>query len=386
MREQLILHIDMDAFYAAVEMRDDPRLKDKALVIGALPSERGVVATCNYKARKYGIRSAMNIKEAYNRCPGAVYMHPNFTKYRKVSAELYRIWSDYSDCIERISLDEAYLDVSEKLADFGEAMELARQIQSRTLRELRLGCSVGVGYSLMSAKLSSEEKKPLGLFGIRNRQELQELIIDRPVSVLHGVGRRTEAKLHSLGIHTVRDIYTFEANLLQIFKKQGEYIVRMAKGLDERQVLPYDENGAKSIGREHTFQEDVIDIDYLKDSLLLLSHEVAQKLQKKQKRAKTVSLKVSYANMHTITRAKSGRACERTSEIYKIASKLLDNIEHGAIRLIGVSVSNFDEEGFVQLSLSDLQEKREEESEDAAIEKRLEDLLIKNSHTLPKKV
>ena len=170
--DQIIIHVDMDAFYASVEIRDDPSLRGKPLVIGSLPNERGVVATCSYEARPFGVRSGMNIKEAYRLCPHAVFMHPNFEKYKAVSRQLHEIWNTYASASQAIALDEAYLDVTEQAKDFDGAREIARTIKRRTLDELGLTCSVGVAYSKTAAKTASEEKKPDGCFEIPTPEEI----------------------------------------------------------------------------------------------------------------------------------------------------------------------------------------------------------------------
>ena len=169
---QIIIHVDMDAFYASVEMRDDPSLRGKPLIIGSLPHERGVVATCSYEARKYGVHSAMNIKEAYRLCPNGVYMHPNFDKYRAVSDQLHQIWNEYASATESIALDEAYLDATEKAGSWENACAFAHTIKRRTREELGLTCSVGVAYSKTAAKTASEEKKPDGYFEIPTEEAI----------------------------------------------------------------------------------------------------------------------------------------------------------------------------------------------------------------------
>ena len=204
--EQIIIHVDMDAFYASVEMRDDPTLRGKPLIIGSLPHERGVVATCSYEARKFGVHSAMNIKEAYRLCPNGVYMHPNFEKYRAVSQQLHAIWDSYATASETIALDEAYLDVTERAGDFEGARRIAHEIKRRTREELHLTCSVGVAYSKTAAKTASEEKKPDGYYEIPSASDFVRLIQDRDVRVLASVGQKTAEKLHRAGIHTVRDV------------------------------------------------------------------------------------------------------------------------------------------------------------------------------------
>ena len=252
--EQIIIHVDMDAFYASVEMRDDPSLRGKPLIIGSLPHERGVVATCSYEARKYGVHSAMNIKEAYRLCPNGVYMHPNFEKYKAVSAQLHAIWDSYATASETIALDEAYLDVTQRAGDFEGARQIAREIKQRTRDELGLTCSVGVAYSKTAAKTASEEKKPDGYFEIPTAEDFVHLISDRDVRVLYTVGAKTAEKLHAAGLRTVRDIQTHAELVAQMFGKQGRWIVQIANGIDDRKVVPYRPEDAKSISRELTFQ------------------------------------------------------------------------------------------------------------------------------------
>ena len=256
---QIIIHVDMDAFYASVEVRDDPSLAGKPLIIGSLPTERGVVATCSYEARKYGVHSAMNIKEAYRRCPHGIYMHPNFDKYSKVSAQLREIWNDYAVRMETVALDEAYLDVTYSAGDFKRAGEMAREIKARTKSELGLICSVGVAYSKTAAKTASEEKKPDGYYEILTRQDFVDLMIDRDVQALYTVGAKTAEKLNRIGIYTVRDIQERREDIIERFGKHGQLITELAFGIDERKVIAYKPEDAKSISREVTFQEDVDD-------------------------------------------------------------------------------------------------------------------------------
>ena len=181
--EKIILHVDMDAFYAAVEARDNPELRGKPLIIGALPSERGVVSTCSYEARKFGVHSAMSIKDAYRLCPHGIYMHPNPRKYEEASNRIHEIWRTYTDMIQYISLDEGFLDITGSAALFGGTKNIGLAIKARTKTETGLTCSVGIGYSLMSAKLASEEKKPDGFFEIPDAKALKALIIDRKVAL-----------------------------------------------------------------------------------------------------------------------------------------------------------------------------------------------------------
>ena len=179
-----IIHVDMDAFYAAVEARDNPELQGKPLIIGALPGERGVVSTCSYEARKYGVRSAMPISEAHRLCPNGIYMRPNFHKYEEASGQVHEIWGKYTDLVEYISLDEGFLDVTASMNLFGGAAKIGHEIKEKVKERTGLTCSVGVGYSMMSAKLASEEKKPDGFFEILTPEALKNLILDRNVRII----------------------------------------------------------------------------------------------------------------------------------------------------------------------------------------------------------
>ena len=301
---RIILHVDMDAFYASVEIRDDPSLGGKPLIIGAQPRERGVVATCSYEARKYGVHSGMNIKDAWRLCPGGIYMHPDFDKYRAVSRQLHEIWNAYAAASEYIALDEAYLDVTERAKTWEGAREIAQTIKRRTREELGLSCSVGVAYSKTAAKTASEEKKPDGYFEIPTAQDFVDLILDRDVRVLYTVGEKTAQRLHAAGIHTVRDIRRQPETVVRLLGKQGQWITRLAQGIDDRKVVPYRPEDAKSIGREITFQEDVSSFDFLREVLFLLSLNVAHRAKRVGLHGKGVSLKLTYANMKGITRSR----------------------------------------------------------------------------------
>ncbi|MCL2366967.1 MAG: DNA polymerase IV [Oscillospiraceae bacterium] len=354
-----IIHVDMDAFYAAVEVRDNPELFGKPLIIGALPHERGVVATCSYEARKFGVHSAMSIKEAYKRCPHGIYMHPNGRKYKTASEQVHKIWLTYTDLIEFISLDEGFLDVTGSAAHFGGARKIGMEIKSRTLAEIGLTCSVGIGYSKTSAKLASKEKKPDGFYEIATANEFKALIRDRGVRIIYGVGLKTAETLHQAKITTVRDILENRQIVVAILGNHGKQIIDLAEGIDNRKVQPYYESEAKSISREHTFQKDITDIEYLKDALRLLAKELSLKLRVENIYARTVTLKVKYANMKQITRAKSGDATNQTRDIYDITASLLDKVEKRPIRLIGIGLSGFEESEFRQMTLDDLTDKRD---------------------------
>lgn len=346
-----IVHIDMDMFFAAVEIRDNPELADKPLIIGALPHERGVVSTCSYEARKYGVRSAMSIKEAYRRCPQGIYMHPNGHKYVEASRQIHKIWSDYTDLAEYISLDEGFLDVTGSEELFGGAEKIGRKIKRRVQDETGLTCSVGIGYSMMSAKLASEEKKPNGFFQIPTPEALRELIIDRSVRVIYGVGPQTEAELRKLGIHTVRDIYNNRDIVTRALGNQGKHIVDLAYGIDSRVIAAPAKS--HSFGKEITFQQDMTDREYLKDVLRLIARELSFQIRLEGTFTKTITLKVTFKDMKKITRSKSGGATNKSDEIYNTAAALLDKVEQRPIRLVGISLSGFSGGEARQLSLFD---------------------------------
>ncbi len=350
---QIIIHVDMDAFYASVEIRDNPALRGKPLIIGSLPHERGVVATCSYEARKYGVHSAMNIKDAYRLCPMGVYMHPDFDKYRAVSAQLHEIWNTYATASETIALDEAYLDVTEKAGSWENACEIARTIKRRTLEELGLTCSVGVAYSKTAAKTASEEKKPDGYFEIPTAEAFVQLIRDRDVRVLYSVGARTAEKLNRAGIHTVRDIQEKQEEVVRLLGKQGQWLTQLALGMDDRRVSPYRPEDAKSISREVTFQEDVLDYEYLKDVLLLLSMSVERRAARVGLYGKGVTLKLTYADMKSITRSRMMEPSRSAITIYEESLKLLEQVPRDAVRLIGTGIYHLTGESFVQLRIED---------------------------------
>ena len=366
---QIIIHVDMDAFYASVEVRDDPSLRGKPLIIGALPNERGVVATCSYEARKFGVHSGMSIKDAYRLCPRGIYRHPDFDKYRAVSHQLREIWRSYAAAMETIALDEAYLDVTEQAGNWEGAREIAQLIKRRTREELHLSCSVGLAYSKTAAKTASEEKKPDGYFEILSPKAFTDLIADRDVQVLYTVGEKTAQKLHAAGIRTVRDVQQRQEEVIRLLGKQGRWVTQIAFGIDDRSVTPYRPEDAKSIGREITFQENVGDYAFLKEVLFLLALNVENRVRRVGLHGKGVTLKLTYANMKSITRSRILEDCDDAVTIYREAEKLLEQVENKPVRLIGVSVYNLSGEEERQMSFSELL--GEEPSDRAAEQTRL---------------
>ena len=364
--DQIVIHVDMDAFYASVEVRDNPALKGKPLIIGSLPQERGVVATCSYEARKFGVHSAMNIKAAYRLCPNGVFMHPNFEKYRAVSNQLHEIWNTYATASEYIALDEAYLDVTDSAGTWERACEFAHLIKQRTLDELKLTCSVGIAYSKTAAKTASEEKKPNGYYEIPTAEDFVNLIIDRDVRVLYTVGAKTAEKLNRAGIRTVRDIQEHREEVIRSFGKQGEWMTQIAFGLDDRKVSPYKPEDAKSISREITFQEDVDDPSFIADVLLLLAFSVERRAERVNLYGEGVTLKLTFSDMKSITRSRLISSSRSAVTIYEEATKLLEQTPQKAVRLVGVGIYHLIGEYGRQLRFDDFMPEVKEQQEEKA--------------------
>ena len=355
----------MDAFYAAVEVRDNPELAGKPLIIGALPGNRGVVSTCSYEARKFGVRSAMPISEAYRRCPDGIYLRPNMAKYAEASDQVHEVWSTFTDIIEYISLDEGFLDVTGTMKVFGGAAKIAHEIKRLVKERTGLTCSVGVGYSLMSAKLASEEKKPDGFYEILTPDALKILIIDRNVRIIYGVGPQTAAELQQIGVNTVRDIYNNRQAVINRLGNHGRQIIDLADGIDDRVVAA--QAKSQSFGKEQTFQEDITDFTYLKDVLRLIARELSYHIRLKGTYCRTVTLKVTYQGFKKITRSKSGDGTNKADDIYNTAASLLDKIEKRPVRLVGITLSGFTDTIATQLSLLDPGMDKHAEKRDAVL-------------------
>ncbi len=370
----------MDAFYASVEMRDNPELQGKPVIIGAQPDQRGVVSTCNYEARKYGVHSAMNIKEAYRLCPNAIFIPPDFHKYQAVSEQLHEIWGEYASALEGIALDEAFLDVTSTAITFDRAREFAQEIKRRVLDETGLTCSVGLAYCKMAAKTASEENKPNGYFEILTQDEFVALMTDRDVRELYTVGKKTAEKLYSMGINTVGDIRERQGEIINGFGRNGQYIVDLAYGRDNSPVVTYRPEDAKSISKELTFQKDVYDFWLLSDVLLLLSIAVINRANFYGLHGGGVSLKVTYSDMKSITRSRSTSYCEDALSIHKEAVSMLEEVSNRPMRLIGVGIFNLSDSKKRQTTLDQLVGGSDR---DAELAKELEFLSKKYKMDLP---
>ncbi|HPD13307.1 MAG TPA: DNA polymerase IV [Planctomycetota bacterium] len=346
MAERVIVHLDMDAFFAAVEQRDRPELRGQPVVVGADPKGgrgRGVVSTCSYEARCFGIRSAMPISEAWRRCPKAVYLPVRMDAYEQASEAVFRVLEEFTPDIEPVSIDEAFLDVTRSLHLFGTKRALGERLRLRIEAETRLTASIGIAPCKMVAKIASDLQKPRGLV-IVEPGEAQAFLRPLPVGKLWGVGRRTQEALDRLGIRTIGDLAARpREELVRRFGKQGEDLWDLAHGRDDRPVEAAGE--AKSIGHENTFEHDTRDPRLLASTLMELCEGVAFRLRRAGLRGRTITTKLRFEDFTTLTRATTVETpVDAAAAIYQIASANLGRVamKGHRIRLIGVSVSGFE--------------------------------------------
>ncbi len=336
-----IIHIDMDAFYAAVETREDPSLRGHPLVVGGDPECRGTVATCNYEARAYGIHSAMASRTAKKRCPEVVFLRPRFDLYRSVSAEIQEIFRRYTYKVEPLSLDEAYLDVTGCRLFGGIATDIARDVKRRILERTRLTGSAGVSYNKFLAKVASDMNKPDGLTVVRP-EEGPKLASRLPIRKFFGIGPVTAARMKKLGIETGADLRKWSLERLQpLFGKHAEYYYQAARGMDFREVEP--DRPRKSLGSETTFERDLRDLEEMSRALRLRAREVALDLQERRLTGKTVTVKVKFSDFTQVTRSHSfARPLASYRQMANVLPDLLRRATRPgqAVRLLGVTVSN----------------------------------------------
>jgi DNA polymerase-4 len=337
-----IIHVDMDAFYASVEQRDNASLRGKPVAVGGDPTQRGVVAAASYEARKFGVRSAIPMSRAVRLCPSLVIVRPDFQKYRSVSQQVFAIFNEVTPLVEGLSLDEAYLDVTEN--SYGEALgvTVARRIKDRIREVTHLTASAGVAPNKFLAKIASGWKKPDGLTVVAP-ERIETFLQGLPVDALWGVGPVTAARLRERGIEKLVDVRARTVEeLTGIVGMHAEWLVDLAHGRDDRPVEP--SRPAKSAGSEETYATDLHAIDDIRREIDQLARGVAAWLGKKGKTARTVTIKVRYSDFTTITRSQSSP--EHTADPDAIAAravKLLERTDagHRPIRLLGVSVHNF---------------------------------------------
>lgn len=341
-----IIHVDMDMFYAAVELRERPELRSKPLVVGGRPDSRSVATTANYEARKFGIHSGMSCAMAKRLCPHCLFIAPDFQKYRRVSEQVHAIFREYTDLVESVSLDEAYLDVTRNKKNEASATRLAREIKCRILAVTGLTASAGVASTMFVAKIASDARKPDGLCVVRP-ERVMAFIRPLPVICIPGIGRVTDARLAKLGLRTVADLGKMPLSFLEEhFGRFGGYLHNIARGIDERPVTPWRER--LSYGAEETFVDDIEKKSLLLEFLRDCSRRVFSELHQEGKLARTVTLKIKYSDFQLITRRCTREDFFSSPEaVYRAACDLLERTEAGRrpVRLAGIALANFDPPG-----------------------------------------
>lgn len=351
-----IIHLDMDAFFAAIEQRDKPELRGKPIIVAGPSSRRGVVSTCSYEARVFGVHSAMPTKTAERLCPQGIFIPGNMAHYQAVSREIREIMYSFTPIVESASIDEAYLDVTHHLLHYRSATAVARALQRQIFEKLHLTASVGVSYNKFLAKIASDWRKPCGLTVIRP-ENAERFLEQLPIEKFFGIGRVTAARLQKIGVRTGKDLKQFSREALELqFGKFGLAYYDIVRGIDHREVETNYER--KSYGREITFPVDLIEKNAKEFYLDQLSSKVAMLLQKSNLCGRTVTVKVRFENFETVSRSLTlPRGIKDGLEIYQIARLLLNRTEAMVrpVRLLGVALSNFPapetESGAEQLEL-----------------------------------
>jgi DNA polymerase-4 len=339
-RQRKIIHIDMDAFYASVEQRDNPDLRGKPVAVGG-SRERGVVAAASYEARKFGVRSAMPSVTAKRQCPDLIFVKPRFEVYKEISRHIRTIFAEHSEIIEPLSLDEAYLDVTENIQGIPIATEIATMIRPKILSETGLTASAGISYNKFLAKLASDQNKPNGQFVITPKMG-PSFVQDLPVGKFHGIGPATSAKMNGLRIFTGLDMRNQTLEFMTAnFGKAGAYYYWISRGIDERPVRA--NRIRKSVGAENTFSQDLADYEALAAELQPLIEKVWRYCETTGARGRTATLKVKFSDFELITRSRSVAIIDSASDLSSLALELLKQLmpPKKAIRLLGISVSGF---------------------------------------------
>ncbi|WP_321386696.1 DNA polymerase IV [uncultured Enterococcus sp.] len=362
-----IIHIDMDAFFASVEERDHPELVGHPLVIARHPSDtggRGVVTTANYEARKYGIHSAMSAQKAFELCPQAIFKAGDHQKYTEISQQIREIFRRYTDIIEPVSIDEAYLDVTENKIGSKSAIKIAKLIQRDIWLELQLTCSAGVSYNKFLAKLASDYQKPKGMTVILP-DEAEGFLKSLPIEKFHGIGKKTVPKMNELGIYTGEDLYNMdEMTLIRHFGKMGYSLFRKVRGIHDSPVSTTRDR--KSVGKEHTYGTPLTTENEVTTQLRTLADKVEQSLRRVQRHGKTIVLKVRYTDYTTITKRKTlPHYIVEKEELFYQANLIWEEVgglENG-IRLLGITLTTLDPLAYENITLP-LWEKEITETED----------------------
>ena len=352
--DRRIIHVDMDAFYASVEQRDFPELRGKPVIVGGRPQSRGVVAAASYEARKYGIHSAMPTSRAVQLCPDLIIQRHRFDRYREISLQIREIFYSYTPIVEPLSLDEAFLDVSEVYEPYGSAQQIGKEIKEQIKGTTSLASSVGVAPNKFIAKIASDYDKPDGFYVVRPNR-VEAFLRDLPITKIWGVGKASAAHLHQMGVSTIGQLRKYELHeLIQEFGKWGARLYELCRGIDEREVSP--DRETKSISRETTFSYHICQLAELLKILDQLAERVCEDLKDEELRARTVHIKLRYGDFTTITRSHTLKeAIDQPVVIQEAARLLLKHkvtLDHRGARLIGVGLSNFEDEQS-QLTLFD---------------------------------
>jgi len=356
--QRYIIHVDMDAFYASIEQRDNPQLLGMPVIVGGL-SNRGVVATASYEARKFGVHSAMSMVEARRRCPQAVCITPDHRKYSFVSAQIRNILDRYSPLVEPLSLDEAFLDVTGMDGLYADPADIARSIKADIKERLQLTASAGVAVNKFLAKLASDLQKPDGLYVIRPGEEAK-VLAGLPIRRLWGVGEVTAASIAKLGIRTIGQFAATDPKLLEGYIGRAVFdLQQLARGIDDRPVVP--DQQVKSIGNEETFEEDLYQWEEIEKQLLLFADKVGWRLRRLNLSGRTVTVKVRFASFRTVTRSRTlDEATSLDGVLYHTAKELYKSIPaNEGIRLLGLTVSNLQPAGQSIALFDSGQEKQE---------------------------
>lgn len=365
---RMILHVDMDAFYASIEERDNPSLQGKPVIVGGTPEGRGVVAAANYVVRKFGVHSAMSTAKALTLCPNAIVLRPRMEHYAEISNQIREIFYRYTPVVEPLSLDEAFLDATGCQQLFGSVKAIGQAIKTDIRNELNLVASVGVAPNKFLAKLASDMDKPNG-FTVIDADAVPTILAPLSISRIWGVGTVTRQRFERLGIQTIGQLRALSLQQLQNeFGQNGQHFWQLARGIDNRTVIA--DREAKSISHETTFAEDVYDMDILRAWLMELTEQVARRLRSHQRQGRTVHLKIRYSNFDTCTRTRSiAPATNATNPLWAAALQLLTTELPNrplSVRLLGMGVSNLQKQRAVQKELFP------EEREDREKENRLD--------------
>ncbi len=342
----------MDAFYASVEQRDFPELRGKPVAVGG-SKERGVVAAASYEARKFGVYSAMPSVVAYRKCPHIIFVPHRFDVYRKVSRQIREIFFEYTDLVEPLSLDEAYLDVTENKKGIALATDIAREIKQRIKSELKLTASTGISCNKFLAKIASDYDKPDGFYLI-HPSRAESFVETLPIEKFFGIGKVTSAKMRNRGIANGADLKKQELpDLLRWFGKTGSYYYKIARGLDDRIVEPDRER--KSISTEQTFDHDLSDKDEIRVYLKQIADELISRMDKNRIYGRTLTMKVKFSDFHQITRSRSlAKSIRKKAVLIKLMNEILLDLDFQgqSIRLLGLGISNLDRPGRAGIQLT----------------------------------